>query len=375
LRRTVRNVEIGDLQDTFLVSAVVMILVIRLELFLTNYPQLGGGKLHIAHLLWGGLLMMIALGMVISFLGRSLRVPAAIVGGIGFGFFIDELGKFITSDNDYFFKPTAALIYLVFIVLYLVTRGMQRRRGFSQREYLVNAVDALTEAARHDLDERERARAIALLEKADPHDPLVEPVRTLLREVDALPTPEPRRPTRLALAARDRYFDLVEKPWFTRAIGWLFTIWAVISLIEITAVALSIGLALGGIASPLEISGVNENVSLSNVASLCSSVAAGALVIVGVWQLRHDRDRLDAYRMFDRAILVQIFVGQVFAFAESEFSAVFSLVIDLLLLVTIRYMMRGERELERKRVAEGYAASRKPAAAATPVSSAAGASP
>ena len=98
----VRNVEIGDLQDTFLVSAVVMILVIRLQLWATNYPQLGGGKLHIAHLLWGGVFMVIALGILLSFLGASLRVPAAVIGGVGFGFFIDEVGKFISNDVNYF---------------------------------------------------------------------------------------------------------------------------------------------------------------------------------------------------------------------------------------------------------------------------------
>jgi hypothetical protein len=31
-----------------------MILVIRLQLWATHYPKLGGGKLHIAHLLYGG---------------------------------------------------------------------------------------------------------------------------------------------------------------------------------------------------------------------------------------------------------------------------------------------------------------------------------
>ncbi len=132
----VRDVEIGELQDTFLVSAVTMILIIRLQLWLTNYPQLGGGELHIAHLLWGGLLMLIALILLLSYLGRSIRTPAAVIGGVGFGFFIDELGKFITSDNDYFYKPSTAIIYLVFIAIYLATRAMQRRRGYSQREYL-----------------------------------------------------------------------------------------------------------------------------------------------------------------------------------------------------------------------------------------------
>jgi hypothetical protein len=56
--------------------------------------------------------MVIAIGLLLTLLGRGPRVPAAIVGGVGFGFFIDELGKFITEDNNYFFEPAAALIYL-----------------------------------------------------------------------------------------------------------------------------------------------------------------------------------------------------------------------------------------------------------------------
>ena len=43
--------------------------------------------------------MVLAIGLLVTFLGRSPRFPSAVVGGVGFGFFIDELGKFITSDN------------------------------------------------------------------------------------------------------------------------------------------------------------------------------------------------------------------------------------------------------------------------------------
>src|SRR5437764_10337313 len=111
LHRSARNIEIRSLLDTFFVFAIATILIIRLQLWATNYPKLGGGKLHIAHMLWGGVGMLVAIIILLSFLSRGRRHFAAILGGIGFGFFIDEIGKFVTSDSDYFFKPAAGMIY------------------------------------------------------------------------------------------------------------------------------------------------------------------------------------------------------------------------------------------------------------------------
>jgi hypothetical protein len=50
--------------------------------------------------------------------------------------------------------------------------------------------------------------------------------------------------------------------------------------------------------------------------------------------------------MFERALLVSIFGTRVFAFVESQFGAVFGLAIDLILLVTVRYVAEQERRLE-----------------------------
>ena len=52
-----RNLNGGQLIENFLISGVVSLLAVRFYLRLTNFPQLGGRGLHIAHMLWGGLLV------------------------------------------------------------------------------------------------------------------------------------------------------------------------------------------------------------------------------------------------------------------------------------------------------------------------------
>lgn len=44
--------------------------------------------------------------------------------------------------------------------------------------------------------------------------------------------------------------------------------------------------------------------------------------------------------------MVAILIGQFFAFIEWQFGAVFGLSLDILLLVTVRYMARRELELD-----------------------------
>src|SRR5262249_26166566 len=127
-RGLLRSVALVPLYETFLVSAVVSLLAVRAGLALSGFPQLGGGGLHIAHMLWGGLLMLLSLLLLFGFVGRAVQFTAAMVSGIGFGTFIDEIGKFVTSDNDYFFRPAVALIYAVFVLLSLLARALEPRR-------------------------------------------------------------------------------------------------------------------------------------------------------------------------------------------------------------------------------------------------------
>src|SRR5467141_294410 len=142
----------ADLLDTFLISAVATIVVIRIFLEATGYPQLGGGGLHIAHVLWGG------------------------------------LGKFVTSDNNYFFKPTAAILYALFVVLFLATREIRRFRDLSPEECLVNSVELAERLASGTLTADDRDRALQLLTRADQAHPLVAPLRAAFVAADVAPT-------------------------------------------------------------------------------------------------------------------------------------------------------------------------------------------
>ena len=325
-----RNADLGLLHETFFVAAVATILCIRTQLWLTHYPQLGGHGLHIAHLLWGGLLMVIALAILLSLLGRRARWPAALIGGIGFGFFIDELGKFITADNNYFFKPAAGLIYLVFITLFLISRAYQRHRGLNEAERVRNAIELIGEAAIGPLREGSRRRALSLLASVPASNQLRAPLLGLLEGLDATPDPDPPWFARAAAAVARRYESWAGRRWFHGAVVAVFLFWAGTEIITIAALVLGSG------------GDSIAHLSFVNVASLCSTAVSTAFVVVGLGRLARG-EALAAYAWLARALLVSIFVTRVFSFVESQFGAVLGLGIDVLLLISVQLIAAQER--------------------------------
>ena len=83
----IRRARTGFLEG-FLITAVLTVLGLRVYLAAAHYPQLGGNGLHIAHVLWGGLAMAIAIGILLALLTWRAHWVAAAVGGAGLGLFI-----------------------------------------------------------------------------------------------------------------------------------------------------------------------------------------------------------------------------------------------------------------------------------------------
>lgn len=167
----------------FVVAAVVTVLLTRALLAAIGYPQIGAGGLHVAHVLWGGLLMALAFVLLLSFAGPVARPAGALVGGVGFGLFVDEVGKFVTADNNYFYEPTAALIYLVLVALVLVAEALHGRAPHEPREYLAGAADHAVAGIVGGFTPRARAEADALLDRAGSVAGAAQ-VRALLDAVD-----------------------------------------------------------------------------------------------------------------------------------------------------------------------------------------------
>lgn len=139
-----------------LVSFAGSVIATRLFLASTGYPRIATGTLHIAHVLWGGLLLFIASLVPLIIVNRWALSVAAVCSGIGMGLFIDEVGKFITHDNDYFFPAAAPIIYAVFLLTVLLYLRVRRPRPLDTRAELYHALDVLSELLDHDLQLEER---------------------------------------------------------------------------------------------------------------------------------------------------------------------------------------------------------------------------
>jgi ABC-type Fe3+-siderophore transport system permease subunit len=285
----IRDSEAWDAIELFLASAVAAILVIRGYLAVSGYPKIGMGGLHIAHMLWGGMFMLAALLLLLIYWNPSMRRFAAFLAGIGFGTFIDEVGKFITHDNDYFYKPAPALIYIIFIFLFLMVRSILGGRPQCEEESAFNA-----ELRRH------------------------------------LPEAETAFGTKVEIYFRFRrrlnttYRRIVLNRWFSRVLTVGFVVVGLSGFITV-------------ITNIIERN--SADISISFIQMIAST---GSMICIwlGIWRLR--TSRLGAYTWFKRSVLVNIYLTQIFVFYHSQFNALGGLLVNALVYVALCYMISRE---------------------------------
>ena len=309
-------------------SGVATVLIVRAFLGLAGYPQVGGASLHIAHVLWGGLLMLAGLLCALLFAGGGARAATAVLGGVGLGLFVDEVGKFITRRNDYFYRPAAAIIYLVFAALLVSASHLRRPRAVEDRNRLATAAQlasagvtsGLTSRQRHAAEELlagqdgEAAEAVRRLLSAAPHRGHSQRVQDLFDRAEAV-------------ARR-----LLDGRWFTPAVLGLF----IVSRVVVAVVFVSQALPMTTGHDPS--SGAEPGAIAGGAVARCVALAC---VVAGV--LRWRADKRAAYSWFRAAALVELLMSQIFNFTDSQFAAVAELPFDLLVLAVLSYHLRRPR--------------------------------
>jgi hypothetical protein len=140
-----------------MISFVATVLVVRTFLALTGYPQIGTGTLHIAHVLWGGLILYIAAILPLIYINPRLHLLGAVLSGVGVGLFIDEVGKFITRQYDYFVPAAAPIIYIFFLLIVILLIMIRRPEAIDGRSELVRTLEIVREQLYRPLESFERA--------------------------------------------------------------------------------------------------------------------------------------------------------------------------------------------------------------------------
>ena len=159
VKRLARNVKRAGSDRYLLLMLISFALSVSLTrgfLDLTGYPQLGSSELHIAHVVWGGLILFIAAILPLIYANRWVYQVTAALSGLGVGLFIDEIGKFITQSNDYFYPPAAPIIYGFFLLTVVLYSSIKRTPTRDDRTELYHVLDLLEEVLDYDLDPEEK---------------------------------------------------------------------------------------------------------------------------------------------------------------------------------------------------------------------------
>jgi hypothetical protein len=338
LRHPVRRVGSERYFLLLLVSFGATVILTRWFLALTGFPQIGGGELHIAHALWGGLFLFIASVLPLLWAGRTTYPVSAVLSGLGVGLFADEVGKFITAQNDYFYPAALPIIYAIFLIAALVYLRSRRPLARDPRSQLLAALDELEEAIERDLEPSERKvleqRLSTVAEEArlEDHRRLAA---TLLGFV--------RSPKTDIMAERQGLLERLNRWWDARrdrllghrGAKWLYG--ATLTVIGARSV-IAVGALVTGLVGVVV--GSTSTTDALETAQLFVQGFTGALLVPGVVMVALGRTR-EGLRLASLSLVLALLVEDLIGFYLNQFDSIWSALFHLVLLVGLLAYQRG----------------------------------
>ncbi|MFJ4651928.1 hypothetical protein ACIP5Y_11720 [Nocardia sp. NPDC088792] len=338
----------GRLVTIMAVCFGMTVVITRLYLMASGYPKIGGSTYHIAHALFGGLLLVISCLIMFLFASRGTITAAAVLSGIGLGLFIDEVGKFITTNNNYFFPLAAPIIYLAFLLIVLVARWAAHSRPRPPALILADITEEVGLSVGKPIRADQRNELLNRLDNLDRdgfspdmvqlYDALESYLRTTHED------PHPSRLTRLRALANRVLDDLLPRRVLA---GVLITVLIFHALWTLLRLVLAI-VAFTGRRSPWPVLNhfLDHYQHHGDKALVGLAIAAGAEVLVGLgcaigasaWLRGHAEIGV---RLGIWSSILSLTVVNVLASYFSQFLTVFTAIAEALLLwLLIRYRTR-----------------------------------
>ncbi len=335
--------ESSEYVGAVLMWTVVTILATRLYLSLTGWPEIGSGIWHIAHILWGGLGLLVGGLVSLLFYGKRAKRIGAVVMGIGLGFFLDETGKFVSRSNDYHFQPAVMIVYIFLVILFLVYKKAEKFRMRNESTMIHAVLEDFEEILRDDLDKYERedmVKKIKVLLKSE-NTTYVTMASGLEKIVNKIKLVEPRINNGFGGKIQAGWDVLIKRVLNRRyfkvallALAGSFVVrWAYdIGVIVLTKKRL-FDLFYGDYEFFLSVDGLflGLKVFFDGVTAVLFGLGIQAILA---------KKRKKALSLFEYGLLVNIFLTSIFRFYFEQFSGLFDLGVDILVLAYIGEMKK-----------------------------------
>ncbi len=338
---------------TMVIAFAITVVVTRLYLELTGYPQLGNDTFHFAHALWGGLLQMIAAILMLIYLNEWIFSLAAILAGVGIGLFIDEIGKFITQANDYFFPLAAPIIYIAFILIVFAYLYIRRQRTDDTRATLYGVLEDLEMLLDDSMDLNTHASLVNRLEnignKTERTD-LTVFANSLLQFLNS-DTINIHPPKSTYVSKVLDYLSRFELRWLPKATlhRLLIASFSLLGVISLFKIIVLLGLVIDphALDNALIVNLLEDNPLIRGVYSfnwyvvlLTIESTVGILYAIAVIGFLGKRDRT-AIQISSTGLILSLTIGNTLSFYFDQFSVVVdSLILALVLLLVMRFRAR-----------------------------------
>jgi hypothetical protein len=272
---------------------------------------------------------------------------SALIAGIGVGLFIDEVGKFITQNNDYFHPSAAPIIYAFFLLIVLLYVNIRRPVTRDVRLELYQALEALEEILENDLDPEERDDLKARLQSVISAAPSTDQARLAQVMLEFIDNPSiTLAPKRILVGEKlAQRWDKRKSDWISRKKLRAIIIFGLISLGLIALLGILLYLPMGISTTALE----NRLSSLIRAGELQSNSSyawyylrivletiIGILLLLSAGYFLAGKERIGIALGYI-SLLISLTTVNIIIFYFDQFSTILKASLELILLIILIY--------------------------------------